>query len=45
MTKRTVLRLVIEQRYRHEMIMPWLASFSRARAQICGSNLLDNHDC
>jgi hypothetical protein len=30
MTERAVLRLVIEQRYRHKMIMPGLTSFSRA---------------
>jgi hypothetical protein len=30
MIERAVLRLVIEQRYRHKMIMPSLANFSRA---------------
>lgn len=30
MSERAVLRLVIEQRYRHKMIMPGLASFSHA---------------
>jgi hypothetical protein len=30
MAERAVLRLIIEQRYRHKMIMPSLASFSHA---------------
>jgi hypothetical protein len=43
MAKRAVLLLVIEQRYRHKMIMPRLTSFSRARSQTCSSRVQQPH--
>jgi hypothetical protein len=41
-TERAEFRLVIEQRYRHQMIMPSLAIFSPARSQAGRSNVRGN---